>query len=138
MLEPTSKQPIAHLHSSRFPHDRIEIIGNRRGLECLINVLIDAVSLGDGRGEIQSCDGYDSEVHVTRLEGKRRPEEWMRSGSHYWDIDDPLVARIWDLTEENRRLRQVVQSLRRDRKSIRLIDDPGGSGATDEGLNSAG
>ncbi len=138
MREPSSELPIAHLYAPRFPHESVEIIGNRRGLEHLINVLIDAVSLGNGRGEIRTSDGFDSEVRVTCLEGKRRREEWARSGAPRWDIDDPLLARIWDLTVENDRLRQVVLSLRRDRKSSRLVDDPGGLKSSDGGSQSAG
>jgi hypothetical protein len=138
MPEPRPEQPIAHIYAPRFPDDPVEIIGNRRGLERLINALIDAVSRGDGQGQVRTSDGFDTSVRVTCLEGKRRPEEWRRSRSHHWDIDDPLVARVLDLSEENRRLRQVISSLRRDRKSIELVDDPGGSGATDGGSHASG
>ena len=59
---------------------------------------------------------------------------WRRSGSPYWDIDDPLIARVLDLTEENSRLRQVVASLRRERKAIGEVDYSGGDKAVDGGL----
>ena len=74
----------------------------------MINALIDAVDLGTGEGEVFTAGGDTYAVRVTRLDGNRRPEEWRRSGSPYWDIDDPLIARVLDLTEENSRLRQVV------------------------------
>ena len=41
---------IAHVHAPRFPQDPVEFLGNRRGLERLINALIDAVDLGQRRG----------------------------------------------------------------------------------------
>jgi hypothetical protein len=100
----------------------------------LIHVLIDAVDLGCGVGEMCTSEGEAFAVRVTRLDGDRRPEEWRRSGSPYWDIDDPLIARVLDLTAENRRLRQVVGSLRRERKSIKEVDYSGGDGATGGGL----
>ena len=68
-------------------------------------------------------------MRVTRLDGDRRAEEWLRSGSPCWDIDDPMIARVLELMEENARLRQVVASLRRERKSLRGIDRSGGDGA---------
>ena len=59
-----------------------------------------------------TSDHFDSEVCVSCLKGKRRPEEWRRSGSPCWDVDDPMVARILELTQENNRLRRVVSALR--------------------------
>jgi len=126
--------PIAHVHAPRFPHDPVEVIGNERGLERMINALIDAVDLGTGEGEVSTSEGETFAVHVLRLDGNRRPEEWRRSGSPYWDIDDPLIARVLDLTEENSRLRQVVASLRRERKAIGEVDYSGGDKAVDGGL----
>ena len=104
------KFPIAYIHAPRFPHEPIDIIGNQAGLERLIRVLIDAVSEGEAKGTISASDCLDSEVRATCLQGKRRPEEWKRSGSPRWDVDDPLIARIMDLTEENHRLRRVVKA----------------------------
>ena len=105
---------IAHVHAPRFPQDPVEFLGNRRGLERLINALIDAVDLGRAAGEVCTSEGETFAVRVTRLDGDRRAEEWLRSGSPYWDIDDPMIARVLELMEENARLRQVVASLRRD------------------------
>jgi hypothetical protein len=117
-----SEDPIAHIHAPRFPHEPIEIIGNRPGLERLVCILIDAVGESRATGPVFTSDGFDSEVRAICLEGKRRPEEWRRAGSPHWDIDDPRIARIVDLTEENRRLRQVIADLRRERKSIGKVD----------------
>jgi hypothetical protein len=111
-------RPIVQIFSSRFPHDPIEIIGNRLGLDRMINTMIDAVTLGRGTGEIYSSDGYDSEILVACLRGKRRAEEWRRAGSPQWDIDDPLIARIVDLTQENERLRKIISMLRCERKPV--------------------
>ncbi len=130
--------PIAHVHAPRFPHDPVEIIGNGRGLERLINALIDAVDLGGGQGEVSSSAGEAFAVRVTCLEGGRRPEEWRRSGSPHWDIDDPMIARVLDLTEENCRLRHVVSSLRRERKSIRGVDYSGSEGTPQGGNRGSG
>ncbi len=123
---------IAHIYAPRFPEDMIEIIGNRRGLERMINALIEAVDQGQGEAFVRSCDGYDSALQVTCLEGARRLEEWERSGSPYWDIDDPFVARIVDLTTENTRLRQLIASLRRERKSLLAVEEAG-TPLTDDG-----
>ena len=120
---------ILHVHAPRFPQDPVEFLGNRRGLKRLINALIDAVDLGSGAGEVFTSEGETFAVRVTRLDGDRRPEEWRRSGSPYWDIDDPMIARVLELMQENARLRQVVASLRRERKSLRGIDRSGGDGA---------
>jgi len=98
-------------------------------LERLINALIDAVDLGRAAGEVCTSEGETFAVRVTRLDGDRRPEEWRRSGSPYWDIDDPMIARVLELMQENARLRQVVASLRRERKSMRGIDRSGGDGS---------
>jgi hypothetical protein len=125
--------PIAHIHAPRFPHDPVEIIGNGRGLERLINALIDAVDLGAGEGEVSTSARESFAVRITCLEGDRRAEEWRRSGSPHWDIDDPMIARVLDLTEENTRLRHVVASLRRERKSIQEVDYSGGDGAPQGG-----
>jgi hypothetical protein len=111
--------PIAHIYAPRFPHEPIDIIGNRAGLERLICVLIDAVGESRAKGPVFTSDGHDSEVRVVCLEGERRPEEWRRAGSPRWDVDDPLIARIVDLTEENSRLRRLIAELRRRCKSIR-------------------
>lgn len=114
--------PITQIYAPRFPGDPIEIIGNQEGLELLINAVIDAVSTGSGQTELSSSDGFESEVRAVCLEGNRRAEEWARSGTPYWDIDDPLVARILDLTEENRRLRDLVSALRAERKPIHHVE----------------
>jgi hypothetical protein len=123
--------PIAHIHEPRFPHEPIDIIGNGPGLGRLINVLIDAVGEGQARGPIFASDGSCSEVRAICLRGERRPEEWRRAGSPRWDVDDPLIARILDLTEENGRLRLVISGLRRERKSITKVDCPGGTVTTE-------
>ncbi len=120
---------ILRVHAPRFPQDPVEFLGNRRGLERLINALIDAVDLGRAAGEVCTSEGETFAVRVTRLDGDRRPEEWRRSGSPCWDIDDPMITRVLELMEENARLRQVVASLRRERKSIGGIDRSGGDGA---------
>jgi hypothetical protein len=129
VLEP----PIVHIYPPRFPHDPVEIVGNRRGLERLIGVLIDGVTLEKGSSVLYSSDGYASEVRVAHLPGNRRPEEWQRSGSPHWDIDDPLIAQIVDLSSENRRLRKVIAMLRCERKSIVAVDPLGEPGAGDDG-----
>ncbi len=123
--------PIAHIHAPRFPHEPIDIIGNKPGLERLINILIDAIGERQARGQVSTSDGFDSEVRAICLQGQRRPEEWSRAGSPYWDVDDPLIARILDLTEENSRLRGVISGLRRERKSIMKVEYHGGTEATD-------
>ncbi|MDR3635291.1 MAG: hypothetical protein P4L84_15915 [Isosphaeraceae bacterium] len=126
MPKPESIAPIAHLHPPRYPHEAVEIIGNRKGLERLIHTLIEAVDQGYAVGTVESADGYAAHVCVTCLEGRRRPEEWRRSGSPLWDIDDPFVARIMDLTEENDQLRDVIKLIRRERKSrtsVQQTDD---------------
>lgn len=115
--------PIAHLHAPRYPQETVEIIGNRKGLERLINTLIAAVDQGDAQGVIRSAEGHDASVRATCLEGWRRSEDWRRSGSPRWDIDDPFVARIVDLTEENDRLRELIAVLRGERKAVRSVDD---------------
>ncbi len=130
--------PVAHIHAPRFPHDPVEIIGNGRGLERLINALIDAVDLGRGVGEVSTSARESFAVRITCLEGDRRPEEWRRSGSSCWDIDDPIIARVLDLTEENARLRHLVASLRRERKSIRNVDYSGGEGPAQGGIRGSG
>lgn len=123
---------ITQIYAPRFPGDPIELIGNETGLERLINVLIDAVTLGSSETEVTSSDGFESEVRAICLEGNRRPEEWLRSGTPYWDIDDPLVARILDLTEENRRLRDLLTALRSERKPIHQVEYHTAAGESDE------
>ncbi len=107
-----SDPAILHVHGPRFPLDSVEIFGNTAGLERLINALIDAVNVGRGRCEFVVRDGHESEARVACLEGPRRDEDWRRSGSPYLDVDDPLVARIIDLTDEVTRLQSTVRVLR--------------------------
>jgi hypothetical protein len=122
LAKKSPEQPIVHVHPSRFPNDPIEIIANEVGMERLINTLIDALSFGRAGCEIESSDGFSSEVRAVSLQGHRRAEEWTRAGSPYWDIDDPMVARILDLTEENRRLRDLVSTLRLQRQPIPQVE----------------
>jgi hypothetical protein len=103
---------ILHVHAQRFPHDAVEIFGTTAGLERLINALIDAVNVGHGRADFMVSDGFEGEVRVACLDGQRRREEWRRSGSPYLDVEDPLVARIIELTDDNARLRQTLNTLR--------------------------
>lgn len=124
--------PITQIYAPRFPSDPIEIIGNEDGLERLINALIEAISTGSGQTELTSSDGFESEVRAVCLDGNRRAEEWARSGTPYWDIDDPLVARILDLTEENRKLRDLVSALRAERKPIHHVEYHKAAGEGDE------
>ena len=105
---PKSRPAILHVHGPRFPHDAVEIFGNTAGLERLINALIDAVNVGRGRCEFMVRDGFEAEARVACLDGPRRDEDWRRSGSPYLDVDDPLVARVVELTEENARLRNTL------------------------------
>jgi hypothetical protein len=114
--------PITHVYAPRFPHEPLEIIGNEPGLERLINVLIEAIGQRRAKGVISSSDRVDSEVRAICLQGRRRPEEWRRAGSPLWDVDNPLIARIVELTDENERLRRVVTALRYLRKSIQTVD----------------
>jgi hypothetical protein len=130
--------PIAHIYASRYPHEPIDIIGNRQGLERLICILIDAVGESRAKGPVFTSDGFDSEVRAICLEGQRRPEEWRRAGSPRWDVDNPLIARIVEITEENRRLRRVIAELRRERKSLTKADQLGPTEATDVGELSQG
>ena len=110
---------ILHIHGQRYPHDVVEIFGTSAGLEQLVNALIDAVHDGRGRGEFMVSDGCEGEVRVARLDGRRRSEEWQRSGSPYLDVEDPLIARIIELTEDNARLRQTLNALRNNRPASR-------------------
>lgn len=119
------ESPIIHIHGQRFPQDPVEIFGTTTGLERLIYALIDAVNLGRGRCEFIVSDGYDAEVRVACLDGQRRSEEWRRSGSPYLDVEDPLVARIMDLTEENSSLRQTINVLRSGRTAGLSADSVG-------------
>ncbi len=112
MSDPRFDPAILHVHGPRFPHDAVEIFGTTRGLERLINALIEAVNQGRGRCEFMVRDGYESEARVACLDGPRRDEDWRRSGSPYLDVDDPLVARIIELTDEVARLRLTVGLLR--------------------------
>ena len=117
-----SEPPILHIHGARFPHDPVEVFGTTPGLERLINALIDAVNSGRGRCDFLVRDGFDSEARVVCLDGPRREEDWKRSGSPYLDVDDPLVARILDLTEENARLRQTINLMRSGRVGSPIVD----------------
>ena len=103
---------ILHIHGQRFPHDPIEIFGTSPGMERLINALIEALNTGRGRSRFLVRDGFDAEVHAVRLDGPRREEEWRRSGSPYLDLEDPLVARIIQLSEEVARLREIIRHLK--------------------------
>ncbi|MFO0951119.1 MAG: hypothetical protein U0835_08205 [Isosphaeraceae bacterium] len=103
---------ILHIHGQRYPQDTVEIFGSTPGLERLINALIEAVNTGRGRCDFVVRDGFMAQVEAVCLDGRRREEEWKRSGSPYLDVDDPLVARIIELTEDNARLRQAVAQLR--------------------------
>jgi hypothetical protein len=103
--------PIVHIHGQRYPHDAVEIFGTTPGLERLINTLIESVHTGRSQCEILVSDGCEAEVRVACLDGRRRDEEWRRSGSPYLDLDDPLVSRIIELTDEVERLRQALQRL---------------------------
>jgi hypothetical protein len=110
--DPRDEPAILHIHSQRYPQDTVEVFGTTTGLERLVNALIDAVNTGRGRCKFTVSDGFEAEASVVRLDGRRRGEEWRRSGSPYIDVDDPLVARIIELTEDNARLRQTLNSLR--------------------------
>jgi hypothetical protein len=79
-------------------------------MERLINALIEALNTGRGRSRFLVRDGFDAEVHAVRLDGPRREEEWRRSGSPYLDLEDPLVARIIQLSEEVTRLREIIRT----------------------------
>lgn len=103
---------ILHIHGQRYPEDVVEIFGGTVGLERLINALIDAVNAGRGRCHFVVRDGFEAEVRVACLDGPRRDEDWRRSGSPYLDVDDPLIARIIELTEEVARLRRAVALLK--------------------------
>jgi hypothetical protein len=107
--------PVLHIHAQRFPHDTVEVFGSTRGLEQLINALIEAVNSGRGRGEFMVSDGTEGELRVVCLDGVRRPEEWKRSGSPYLFVEDPLVARIILLSEEVERLKQTVRQMAAER-----------------------
>jgi hypothetical protein len=127
--------PITHIYAPRFPHELVEIIGNQPGLERLIRVLTDAVGEGRANGRISSSDHVESEVRATCLRGRRRPEEWRRAGSPLWEEDDPLVARILELTRENHQLRRKLRALRGLRQLSQDFDLPGGDGDEDETTN---
>ncbi|MGE3818596.1 MAG: hypothetical protein AB7I30_04125 [Isosphaeraceae bacterium] len=103
---------ILHIHGQRYPEDPVEIFGSTAGLERLINALIDGVNTGRGRCSFVVRDGFEAEVRVACLDGPRRDEDWRRSGSPYLDVDDPLIARIIELTEEVARLRRAIALLR--------------------------
>jgi hypothetical protein len=129
------EDPIANIYPPRYPHEPIDIVGNQPGLERLISVLIDAVGARRAKGVVSTSDGFDSEVRAACVQGRRRPEEWRRAGSSRWDVSDPLIARIMELTEENERLRKVVSALRHLRKSIQKVDKLGGNEAPNDGAN---
>ncbi len=115
MPSPKHEPPVLHIHGQRFPHDPVEIFGTTSGLERLVNALIEAINTGRGHCEFLVSDGYEAALSIACLNGQRRGEEWRRSGSPYLDVDDPLVARIIELTDEVTRLRQTVQMLRAPR-----------------------
>ena len=117
---------VLHVHGQRFPEDALEIFGTTPAIERLINALIDAVNGGRGRCRFVTRDGFPAEARVATLDGRRRDEDWRRSGSPYLDVDDPLVARIIQLTEENARLRQALRDAR-DRPAARASDDRPGA-----------
>jgi hypothetical protein len=127
------EDPIVNIYAPRFAHEPIDVIGNQRGLERLINVLIDAIGEKRAKGLVATSDGHHSEVRATCLQGRRRPEEWRRAGSPRWDVSDPLIARIMELTEENERLRKVISALRHLRKSVQKVDHLGGNEAPSGG-----
>lgn len=127
MSEPSNQPPVLHVHGQRFPQDPVEIFGTSVALESLINALIEGVTTGRGGCTFMVSDGNESEVRVACLNGHRRGEEWRRSGSPYLDVEDPLVARIIELTDEVSRLRQIVQMLRTPRTAGA---SGAGSGAT--------
>ena len=112
MSDPRYEPPVLHVHGQRFPSDMVEIFGSTPGLERMISALIDAVNVGHGKCGFVVRDGFEAELRVACLDGNRREEDWRRSGSPYFDIEDPLVARIMELTEENARLRQMISLLK--------------------------
>ncbi len=136
MLPSPPEYPITHIYDPRFPHEPIDIIGNKPGLERLINVLIDAVGAGQAKGTVFTSDRFGSEVRVTCLQGRRRPEEWWRAGSPRWDVDDPLIARILELTEENDQLRQKLRALRDCRKFSEDFNLPDGDETSNDPMSS--
>ena len=113
---------ILHIHGQRFPQDPVEVFGTTPGLERLINALIEGVNIGRGRCEFLVRDGFEAQARVVCLDGPRREEDWRRSGSPYLEVDDPLVARIIDLTEENARLRRTLSLLRNRCPSTQSAD----------------
>lgn len=112
MSDPRNDPAVLHIHGQRFPHDVVEVFGTTPGLERLTNALIEAMNSGRGRAEFMVSDGFEGEVRVCCLDGRRRDEEWRRSGSPYLDVEDPMVLRIIELTEENARLCQTIRQLR--------------------------
>ena len=124
MPDPRFDPAVLHVHGQRYPHDALEVFGTTAGLERLINALIEAVNTGRGRCEFVVRDGFDAEARVACLDGVRRDEDWRRSGSPYLDVDDPMVLRIIELTEENARLRQTVRQLRGGGTVIVARPDP--------------
>ena len=125
MPAPREKTPFLNVHGQRFPQDRVEVFGSKAGLMRLINALIEAVNCGRGGCAFVGPDGFGAEVRAARLDGRRRAEEWRRSGSPYLDVEDPLVARILDLTEENARLRRTVQALKASCQPARNVEAEG-------------
>jgi hypothetical protein len=116
---------ILHIHSQRYPHDTVEIFGTSAGLERLVNALIDALNVGRGSCEFVVSDGFEADAQIACLDGRRRGEEWRRSGSPYLDIEDPLVARIIELSDDNARLRQTLNTLRSARPPGLNVDGRG-------------
>lgn len=125
MSDKRDQPAVLHVHGQRYPHDAVEIFGSTTGLERLINALIEAVNGGNGRCDFMVRDGFEGEVKVACLDGPRRDEDWRQSGSPYLNVDDPLVARIIELTEDNARLRQSLSQLR----GLAAAHNPEGRGA---------
>lgn len=102
---------VLRVHGQRFPNDPVEVFGTSEALERLVNALIDALESGRGRCGFLASDGHPAEVRVAVLDGTRRPEDWRRSGSPYLDIEDPLVARLIELSDEVQHLRHTLRTL---------------------------
>lgn len=116
MEAPKSESPVVHVYGPRFPNEAIEVFGNKRGLERVINALIDAINVGVGGGEVFANDGARSPLRAACITMHGRSEDWTRSGSPYWDLSDPYVAQIVRLAEENDRLKQTIATLERERE----------------------
>ena len=110
--KPRQEPAILHIHGQRIPQDLIEIYGTSKGIRQLLKALIESMSNRRAKTSIVVGDGYEAEIRVACLNGARRDEEWKRSGSPNLDLDDPLVARIIQLTEEVARLKENVKQLK--------------------------